>query len=402
MPVITVFSASQCRGDEVAQGVAQRLDLELVDDKLFAVASEQYGFSKESLTNAVFGRSSFLNNITHERERCVAALQLTLAQFVASEEFVYSGFASHLITGDIPHVLKVCLVANLEYRVAAAAKEHGISAAKAKELIQKEDEKCYEWVYYLHKTKPWEPDLYDLVLPMHGREVSEAVDLICEHAGHEALVTNEASRRAAADFLLASEVHRALAAKGYFFRVACDSGDITVTFDKDVLLPNRLAGKLETIALGVPGVKTVKTLAGVSSKVKTPFGAMDLEQPIRVLLVDDERDFVETLSERLRARKLQSSVAYDGEQALAAVEKEAPEVMVLDLKMPGIDGMEVLRRIKKERPAVEVIILTGHGSKEDERLAKELGAFAYLEKPVDISVLTRVMQEANAKIKGSS
>jgi len=72
--------------------------------------------------------------------------------------------------------------------------------------------------------------------------------------------------------------------------------------------------------------------------------------------------------------------------------------MVLDLKMPGINGMEVLRKVKKERPHVEVIILTGHGSEQDKALALEFGAFAYLEKPVDIEVLSKTMKEAYNKI----
>jgi two-component system response regulator CpxR len=80
------------------------------------------------------------------------------------------------------------------------------------------------------------------------------------------------------------------------------------------------------------------------------------------------------------------------------VENEPPEVMVLDLKMPGIDGIEVLRQVKQIHPEVEVIILTGHGSAREEQLARELGAFAYLRKPVDLDVLTRTMQAAYLKL----
>jgi two-component system response regulator CpxR len=87
-------------------------------------------------------------------------------------------------------------------------------------------------------------------------------------------------------------------------------------------------------------------------------------------------------------------VVDDGEQALAAVSEEEPEVMVLDLKMPGIDGIEVLRRVKTEHPDVEVIVLTGHGSDEIKQRCMELGACAYLEKPVDIETLTQSMKEA--------
>ena len=73
--------------------------------------------------------------------------------------------------------------------------------------------------------------------------------------------------------------------------------------------------------------------------------------------------------------------------------------MILDLRMPGIDGIEVLRQVKKSKPGIEVIILTGHGSDADRKLCMELGAFAYLQKPVDIDVLSSTLKKANEKIK---
>lgn len=117
----------------------------------------------------------------------------------------------------------------------------------------------------------------------------------------------------------------------------------------------------------------------------------------KVLMVDDEEDFVTTLSERMQMRDLDSDVALNGEQALQIVEDEVPDVMVLDLKMPGIDGMEVLRRVRKAYPQVQVVILTGHGSEKDEAEAKRLGAFAYMQKPVDIEKLVATLKNAYKK-----
>ncbi len=114
----------------------------------------------------------------------------------------------------------------------------------------------------------------------------------------------------------------------------------------------------------------------------------------KVLMVDDEEDFVTTLSERMKMRDVDSDVALDGEQALQRVEDDIPDVMVLDLKMPGIDGLEVLRRVKKAYPQIPVIILTGHGSEKDEAEARRLGAFDYLQKPVDIEKLVQVLRKA--------
>jgi DNA-binding NtrC family response regulator len=114
----------------------------------------------------------------------------------------------------------------------------------------------------------------------------------------------------------------------------------------------------------------------------------------KVLLVDDEQEFIETLSERLKMRDMQAKLALDGEKALAAVEEDEPDVMLLDLKMPGMDGMEVLRQVKKAYPNVQVVMLTGHGSEKDEEQAQRLGAYAYLQKPVDLERLVVTLRDA--------
>jgi DNA-binding NtrC family response regulator len=119
------------------------------------------------------------------------------------------------------------------------------------------------------------------------------------------------------------------------------------------------------------------------------------KEKLKILLVDDEKEFVDSLSERLGLRDLKVDIAYDGEQALEAVKEEEPDFMVLDLSMPGIDGMEVLRRVKKKYPDVQVVILTGHGSDKDAAEAKRLGAAAYLEKPVDIEPLVGTLHKVH-------
>ena len=122
---------------------------------------------------------------------------------------------------------------------------------------------------------------------------------------------------------------------------------------------------------------------------------------LKVLLVDDEKEFVESLSERLELRNVESKVAYDGEQALEALKTGEPDVMVLDLRMPGIDGIEVLRTVKKNHPDVAIVILTGHGTDKDEKEALRLGASAYLKKPVDVDQLVGTLHKAWNRLKKS-
>ncbi len=121
---------------------------------------------------------------------------------------------------------------------------------------------------------------------------------------------------------------------------------------------------------------------------------MKKKKEIKVLLVDDEVDFVDTLAQRLKMRELMVATVYDGEQALSFIKKIEPDVIVLDLKMPGLHGMEVLREIKQLSPHIQVIILTGHGTEKDEEEAKRLGGFDFLRKPADIDLLVAKIKEA--------
>ena len=113
-----------------------------------------------------------------------------------------------------------------------------------------------------------------------------------------------------------------------------------------------------------------------------------------ILLVDDERDFVEMLSLRLQESGEKVTPAYDGRMALELLKNETVDVVILDIKMPGMDGIQVLKEIKTRYPLVEVILLTGHGTAETAVEGMRLGAFDYLMKPADFDELTAKLQGA--------
>ena len=117
----------------------------------------------------------------------------------------------------------------------------------------------------------------------------------------------------------------------------------------------------------------------------------------RALLVDDEEEFLTTLIKRLRKRKVTAEGAGNGEEALMILEGNPVDVVVLDVRMPGMDGIEVLRKIKKSYPLIEVVMLTGHASIEVAIEGMEIGAFDYLMKPVDIDELVYKLQDAYKK-----
>ena len=115
---------------------------------------------------------------------------------------------------------------------------------------------------------------------------------------------------------------------------------------------------------------------------------------LKILLVDDEEEFVTTLAERLELRGLQARAALNGEAALQMIEADTPEIVILDVMMPGIGGFEVLRQIKAQHPQLPVILLTGRGSTKEGIKGMQQGAFDYLMKPLNIEELIKKIQEA--------
>jgi len=401
MPVITLFSGNFCKEEPVLETLISETEYKLIsDDDLTARAVELSGMAAKKIERAFSSRTSAFNKFTHEKERATSYLKLAAAQELGRDNLVFAGFSSHLIPASINHVLRVCLIADMEFRISEAKTNEGISSKEAAKLIHRQDEDKAVWVNRLHGVKdPWDPSLYDIIIPMDKTAVEEAASLIKENLGKDILQTTAASQKAVDDFLLAVRVEVELAKEGHYVNVGAKDGLVTITINKRVLALGRLEQELKSIALKVKGVRDVKTKVGKDFYQADIYRKYDFEVPSRILLVDDEREFVTTLSERLLMRDMGSVVAYDGRSALDLIESDEPDVMILDLRMPGIDGIEVLRRVKKSNPSIEVIILTGHGSEEDRKTCMELGAFAYLQKPVDIDLLSETLKKANDKVR---
>jgi two-component system, OmpR family, response regulator CpxR len=405
MPVLNILCGSYCGGEEVIRDVAEKTGYQFIDDSfLIAETSSRFQVDESKIRKALSGKASIFNRFTYEKERCLAYLKRVLADLLKRDDFIYAGLAGLMIPRNISHVLSICLIADMKYRTEVACRQDRVSEKDAPRRIHKEDESLVLLADQIFRTKdPWAAELYDIVIPLNKLTHDEALRMISDTLKSCILTASEDSMRVVEDFILAAEVNLKLTSAGHSVSVSASDSVVLIEINKHVLMLSTLEDELKKIASSVPGVVSVETKVGPGYYQSDVYRKFDFDVPLpsKVLLVDDEREFVETLSERLQMRDFGSAVVYGGEEALSIVEEDEPEVMVLDLKMPGIDGLEVLKQVKEKHPNVEVIVLTGHGSKDIADLCLELGACAYLEKPVDIDKLTRAMEEAYKKVRTS-
>ncbi|WDP88569.1 MAG: response regulator [Desulfobacter sp.] len=119
---------------------------------------------------------------------------------------------------------------------------------------------------------------------------------------------------------------------------------------------------------------------------------------MKVLFVDDEKAFLDTLTKRLEKRGMEPAAVYGGSEALAFLAGHGKtDVVVLDVKMPGMDGIETLKAIRAEFPLVEVVMLTGHATVDSAIEGMKLGAFDYLMKPCNLDELVEKLEAAAVK-----
>ena len=401
MAILSIFSASFCQGEKIANILSKKLDWKKIDGDLISAAAEQFGTTPKNLTRAMEGPPFVFNKFTHRREKILAQLKLKLAETLSDKQILF-GYAAHLIPADIGHVMRICLLADSAWRTKNMQQVTSDEGSDATRQLREDDLKSAQWTQLIHKKKPWDKTLYDLVIMVNESGIDGAVRLIEENMNRPVLAYSESSLRSLEDFRITARCEMEMIDKGHHHKASCSEGNVTVIVNEYVVLMERLESEINKILGSIKGVKKIDVKPGPNYRPSSVFANIELDLPEKVLLVDDEKDFVTTLSERLQMRDVEPAVVYSGEEALNLLEDETPDVMVLDLRMPGIDGIEVLKKVKQEHPSVAVIILTGHGSEKDRELCMSLGAFAYLEKPVDIDELSDTMRRAKEYTKSQS
>ena len=399
MTIVAIDGMSFCPVETVLEEVAERLGFQcFTQDALLAEAARASRITTNTFKRLIENRTSPFGALRDNRPVQIASLRVMLAALLERDSVALGGSLGYLLPSSATHIMKVAIVASRDYRVAKGCAA-GLSSDQAEQAVAERDEARAAWAKRVVGETPWRPDLFDMVLPADSLSSEEIAGRIVDNARKEVVATTDSSVAALGDYRLAGELQLVFARRGVDVDVACRDGDVQIQIKKHAIFLERLKKQLVEIATAFPGVRSASANPGPKYQAANLYLDLRDALPSKVLLVDDEKAFVETLSKRLHTRKIDNVVAYGGAEALIRVKQEMPDVMVLDLKMPGIDGLDVLRVVKENNPETEVIVLTAHGSDNEERLVFQLGAFAYLRKPVDIRELTDTMTRAYQRVQ---
>jgi len=399
MSILAITSGLYSNEDEIIRKLTDKFNIDVLTDADIIDKTHQRSKIKLStLQKTVESKPIAFNDFTHEKEKCLALLKQTLSEAMQKGDCIFHGFLSHLIPKEISHIMRILIITDKKNRIANGMEKNKLNEKEATRDIEEADKYAALWTNSIFQKKAWDESLFDIVIPSDKTDSDESVALISKNL--EKLLSNKEDliKKELFDFKLIADIDVALSEIGTGLITEADNGNIMVTIDKKVMMLSSFQQKIVKTVETIPGVKSVETKIGHNYYKGNIIRNYEFETPLRILLVDDEKEFVQTLSERLKMRQFTSEIAYNGQEALDFTEQEDTEVMILDLKMPGIDGFEVLKKIKKSKPDIEVIILTGHGTETDKKTCMDLGAFAYLQKPADIDLITETMKKAYQKI----
>ena len=367
------------------------------DDNLFGDTVAKIGGDPERLKKMMYNRTSVFNQFTLEKEKAVNIFRMVLAEKLAApEQYLFHGFLTSLIPAEVTEVLRVLVVDKKEGRIERGIKM-GLSKGEAKKKIRNHDISAFSWTDFLFAKEAYDSTLYDLVVPVEAKDHREITKEILSCFHRTSVLRTPESQSAVKDMKMMAEIENLLLANGHKMGIKVREGNVTLIIQNSVLNFNGLKEDLTSLVKQVAGIQEI-AIEKHKSYVESVYRQQKFELPSKVLFVDDEREFVQTVSQRLISRDVGTYGVYDGQEALDLIAEDRPEVMVLDLKMPGLHGIEVLRQAKEIAPEIEVIILTGHGTTKDMEECMNLGAFAYMNKPVNIEELSATIKAANDKV----
>jgi len=269
--IITISRGTFSGGKALAECAAAALGFRCIARRMLVRAAEDYDVPLEALSKALSDTPGILESMSRERSHYLAYIRAELLEAVKDENIVYHGLAGHLLLKDIPHVLRVKVIADMEYRIQAAMERSNLTRPDAEEFIRNIDAKRDKWIKFLYHVDRNNPQLYDLVINLEHVSMNTACDIIRLNASLPEYQRTPESQKRIDDLVFAAQVRAKIAAADITDDrgVEIDSDDGVIHIGGNV---NNLvdADRLHEMIRDMPGVEDIISRLHIRDYIYTP------------------------------------------------------------------------------------------------------------------------------------
>lgn len=257
MSIIAISRGSYSRGKDVAEKVAQKLDYKCISRDSLIDDLDQFHLPEIKLVRNINDATLVLDRFPYGKERYIANIRSAVLKHCQKDNVVYHGLAGHFFVKDVSHVLKVRIIADLEFRVKEEMKRENISSTQARYILKKDDEERRKWGIFLYGIDIWDSGLYDMVLNVGAVTVDDVVNIIINTVQLPCFQTTTESQQKINNLTLTAQVQASL----FEFpnaAVSVKEGKIVVGIKAPLDQQETITANVENIISNIDGASDIK------------------------------------------------------------------------------------------------------------------------------------------------
>ena len=244
MGVITISRGSYSKGKETAEKLARHLGYECISREILLETSAHFNIHELKLTRAIHDAPSIFERFKHGKEKYIIFIREVFLEHIRKDNVIYHGLAGHFFSKEIPNILKVRIIANLEDRIKEEMRREHISEKEARYILKKDDEERRKWSLYLYGFDTNDPSLYDIVLHIDNLKVDDAAEILADIAKRPCFQTTPESQKITHDYYLAAKAQETLFDRFPSAQFKCKNGVVFVTIETALALEQDLTDKI--------------------------------------------------------------------------------------------------------------------------------------------------------------
>lgn len=259
MAIITVSRGTFSGGQILAECVAEKLGYRCISREILLEAAREYGVPAEVLSKALGDKPGILERLTSERAHYLTCIRAALIREARTGKLVYHGHAGHLLLKDVPHVLTIRVIANMDFRIQSLVEHHNLSKERAIQYIEKMDEERARWTRFLYHVDWQDPTLYDLVINLNHMDLTDACDIVCYMADAKQFKVTPQWQKTMDNLVLSNHLMAIIANNKSIsgeVEIKASEGVVTLMGSVESLVD---ADRVRMIVRNVPGVKEVRS-----------------------------------------------------------------------------------------------------------------------------------------------